>query len=364
MVQSMLVTLFVFCVSLFCCSGIATKTQPMCKIPIFNAILERSQSVVTLFKSIRSFDKESNRKLRRTVFAAEDWKSHRSSARYFKELRKMPSSLVLRSLTVQALTVCLWSAFVVFFNQLAELKPFKLLLPLLSFPSLPVSLTSPSLGLLLVFRTNGAYDRWKKARMSWATISAKSFDLMRQACLWIDNEALKACLVRHVCALSKCLKWYLGQHSDRRLREDLSGVLSTSEVDNVMSSRDRCKFILMKISLLITEAKLIANVQSCMDKGVCDLTSEMCTCDFIYTSPIPLVYTRHTARFLLLWLLAVPMALYDEFRARGAVWYVPLITFFHSIFLFGIEDLGVQVGASGNGSEDCVRRSCDTVVAC
>jgi hypothetical protein len=43
-----------------------------------------------------------------------------------------------------------------------------------------LSLTSPSLGLLLVFRTNAAYARWTEARALWSTVNARSWDLMRQ----------------------------------------------------------------------------------------------------------------------------------------------------------------------------------------
>jgi len=58
------------------------------------------------------------------------------------------------------------------------------------------------------------------------------------------------------------------------------------------------------------------------------------------------MYTRHTARFLLIWLLAMPMSLYHEFRRAEKIaipLVVPVISFFSAIFLFGIEELGVQI---------------------
>ena len=41
-------------------------------------------------------------------------------------------------------------------------------------------LSSPALGLLLVFRTNTAYARWNEARMAWAAIENHSINLARQ----------------------------------------------------------------------------------------------------------------------------------------------------------------------------------------
>lgn len=79
-----------------------------------------------------------------------------------------------------------------------------------------------------------------------------------------------------------------------------------------------------------------------MDRGLCEISASMTTCERIFTTPIPLMYTRHTARFLLLWLLAMPMCLYHEY-ALHQKWMVPIISFLQAIFLFGIEELGVQI---------------------
>ena len=104
--------------------------------------------------------------------------------------------------------------------------------------------------------------------------------------------------------------------------------------------------MLMKISEVMKEGELVPNVHCHIDKGLMEMTSAFSTCDRIFTTPIPLMYTRHTARFLLIWLLTVPMSLYHEFRKTQTVavpFIIPLISFFNAIFLFGIEELGVQI---------------------
>ena len=102
----------------------------------------------------------------------------------------------------------------------------------------------------------------------------------------------------------------------------------------------------MRISEVMKESELVPNVHCHIDKGLMEMTSAFYTCDRIFTTPIPLMYTRHTARFLLIWLLTVPMALYHEFRKSQTLYVpfiIPLISFFNAIFLFGIEELGVQI---------------------
>jgi predicted membrane chloride channel (bestrophin family) len=63
----------------------------------------------------------------------------------------------------------------------------------------------------------------------------------------------------------------------------------------------------------------------------------------IYNSPVPLVYTRHTARFLGFWILALPMALFESF---GTSWnHIGLLpaAILISFFFFGIEELAIQL---------------------
>ena len=106
------------------------------------------------------------------------------------------------------------------------------------------------------------------------------------------------------------------------------------------------QWMLMRISETMKEGELVPNVHCHIDKGLMEMTSAFYTCDRIFTTPIPLMYTRHTARFLLIWLLTVPMSLYHEFRKTQTLavpFIIPLISFFNAIFLFGIEELGVQI---------------------
>ena len=294
-------------------------------------------------------DKETNRKYRRTVFNRYDWKQHRNSNRYFREVANMPNSLILRGLGIPTMIVTVFSWLIVCHNVLVERYGLKLWpnWPILSFPSLPFTLLSSALGLLLVFRTNVAYARWKDGRISWSMVSARSLDLMRQCLMWMSDDRSKSRLVRYTVAFAKTMKWHLGhQGNDRRLQGDLEGVLTSKEIEQLLASRGRVQWTMMKIGEEIRESKLVPNLQSHIDKGVCEMTSAFFTCDRIFTTPIPLMYTRHTARFLLMWLLTTPMSLYHEFRRTEKVaipFVIPIISFFSAIFLFGIEELGVQI---------------------
>ena len=142
---------------------------------------------------------------------------------------------------------------------------------------------------------------------------------------------------------NRCLKWQLGhQGNDRRLIEDLDGILMSKELEQLLTARHRPQWMLFKMSFILRDSGLLPNYQTYIDRNLCDISIAMTACERIYTAPIPLMYTRHTARFLLIWLLTVPMCLYNEFSLYQK-WMVPLISFLHAIFLFGIEELGVQI---------------------
>jgi predicted membrane chloride channel (bestrophin family) len=63
-------------------------------------------------------------------------------------------------------------------------------------------------------------------------------------------------------------------------------------------------------------------------------------CERLYRTPIPLVYTRHTGRFLGVYMLLLPMALWGEL---GGNWAVVPASVTIAVFLFGIEELGIQI---------------------
>ena len=232
-----------------------------------------------------------------------------------------------------------------FLDTLSPVFQFRRFIPILSHPPIPWTLTSPSLGLLLVFRTNAAYSRWSDSRISWATVSSKSFDVMRQGLNWITDKRLKAELVRYITAFGKSLKWWLGnQGNQKRLRNDLTDILTADELEAILKSSHPVQFALMKISSVISRSDLFPNIQTHIDRYICELSTALYVCDRIFTTPIPLLYTRHTARFLLLWLLTLTLPLYNELQSSPwRLIQIPLISFFTSIFLFGIEDLGVQI---------------------
>ena len=86
---------------------------------------------------------------------------------------------------------------------------------------------------------------------------------------------------------------------------------------------------------LITYIYLNVTSQWCKCAG---LTAAASGCDRLLKTPIPLSYTRHTARSLMMWLLTLPAALWPKMGPS-----LILAVFFISYVLIGIDELGVQI---------------------
>jgi predicted membrane chloride channel (bestrophin family) len=75
-----------------------------------------------------------------------------------------------------------------------------------------------------------------------------------------------------------------------------------------------------------------------MDESVRVLQESLGSCEKILTTPIPISYTRHTGRFLVLWLTCLPFV----------IWQVGGCGFF-----VGIHACGSAIRCSCRGSEMC-----------
>ena len=318
---------------------------------------------------------EDSRRYRRTVYRSEDWLKHRSPTRLFRNLQGIFSSGVVRSLVTEvgvvtgvATTVVVWNALAGGYEDWSGAVHPALIgngseYHLLALPALPFTLSSPALGLLLVFRTNTSYARWSEARVAWGRVVSHGRSIMRQSEVWTatyamqndlegnaEHEAARRAGVSGVCdavwAFARCMQaQFLGPDAQVALRADLVATVGEERADELMRARNRPLRALAHLSRLMDDLPMDEKRRVESDKSVILMTDALETCERIFTSPVPLVYTRHTARFLSAWLLLVPLALYEPFAEDwNHIALVPASALM-AIFLFGIEELAVQLGA-------------------
>ncbi|GAX86200.1 hypothetical protein CEUSTIGMA_g13614.t1, partial [Chlamydomonas eustigma] len=284
-------------------------------------------------------DKEAARSERRQAFTHVDWKRHRSSARFIRHLSTIPESWVIRGVLWHVACFILLALGVAAFNYSYACKG---LVPPYSIAIEPMQLTSFALSLLLVFRTNASYARWQEARRSFGSITTTGKDIMRQSLAWFceDDWAGKMALSGWLQALAQSSMYHL--QNEGHLEDDslvpLQGCLNPDELAQLRISSHKPTFCIAMITRLVSRAGMPTELLLRMDENISTLVQAVSSCERIINTPIPLSYTRHTSRFLMVWLTCLPFSLWQY-----CGWAMVPIAGLISFVLLGIEEIGVYI---------------------
>jgi len=309
---------------------------------------------------------EDQRKDRRTVFMHDDWVRHRSSERFLRNMKTIGSSGINQALIKELAFVTSVATFVVVFNMLfvsyqdfggvshiGPLNMFDSTLKSLSLPALPFSIAMPALSLLLVFRTNTGYFRWNEARTLWGGLINNCRNVVRQTNTFFPDDAKHELLKRRMAAETQAfirsLRNFLrGPSDDPTLRSELyelvdKGLMTLGQADDTMKASNRPMFCLSAMSATLRKADIDPMHSARIDSTISVLVDLTGANERIFKSPIPLVYTRLTSRFLTFFLILLPLALWNQLGESWNHWATIPAEFIISFFLFGIEEVGISI---------------------
>lgn len=197
-----------------------------------------------------------------------------------------------------------------------------------------------ALGLLLVFRTNAAYDRFWEGRKQWGTIVNTCRNLAR---------ATRVLLAADPALVEQIIRWtaLFPTAAMNRLRQtpglgEAGDGLPPAEVAAAAAARHTPLWIAKRISELLLDARrrgLISDyVHMSLEGHVHGLMDQMGGSERIQNTPIPFAYVVHLRRALILYCFTLPLALLPTF----GVWTVA-VTLVLAYILFGIEEIGVEI---------------------
>ncbi|HUS50732.1 MAG TPA: bestrophin family ion channel [Candidatus Paceibacterota bacterium] len=169
------------------------------------------------------------------------------------------------------------------------------------------------IGLLLVFRTNTAYDRWWEARKLFGSIHA-AFILVRTNLGDNSGDSLISSL--------------------KKMNNHMFKFLSESELN--LSDETRDEFLKEYISIMkfVKSEKLSLNVE----RKMMDIMEHFCSLERIKDTPIPLSYSLHIKLSLFAYLTILPFSL---FFGMG-IWAIPLVMVLFFI-IAGIEIISNEI---------------------
>jgi ion channel-forming bestrophin family protein len=228
---------------------------------------------------------------------------------------------------------------------------FGMLISLLHFLKLPVSLPILSsivpsivLGLLLVFRTNTAYERFWEGRKFWGSVVNNVRNLARQIWVAIDEKdqddfIAKKSALRLLVAFAVAMKLHLRQESVNSALEPLMSPLQYQKLKSMNNPPIEVAFWIGDYLNKQYDRNCVDVYQlTAMNQLLNSLIDCLGGCERILRTPIPLAYAIHLKQLLLLYSLALPFQMVKDLSwGTGPV--VALISF----TLFGIEEIGLEI---------------------
>eukprot|EP00798_Chlamydomonas_sp_ICE-L_P030040 gene30040-35083_t len=197
--------------------------------------------------------------------------------------------------------------------------------------------TAVALSLLLVFRTNTSYARWDEARKMWGGMLNRSRDLMRLGvtCFPDEDVAAKRTLARWIVAFARSMRIHF--QPEVTLSEELSDILTEEELHLLKKAHHRPLKAIHVMSQVLRNVDMCSRDRQNMNEDLTFYEDVLGGSERILLAPIPVLYTRHTARFLFLWLTVLPFSLFPT----TGVW-TTVVVVGVAMVLCGIEEIGVQ----------------------
>lgn len=178
-------------------------------------------------------------------------------------------------------------------------------------------------------------------------------DLVRMANTYYDTTGVspeeRQADLDHVAlctwAFVRAMKRHLSpeEEDEAEFRLELYEKLPQKQATMIIQAAHRPNRALQDLSYAIDALPMHFMRKNEIQQAVTIFEDDLGSSERLLTSPVPLFYSRHTARFVTAWLLLLPFALYDPF---GGTWnHIGMVptTAVISVFLFGIEELATQL---------------------
>lgn len=213
-----------------------------------------------------------------------------------------------------------------------------------SWPILSGVVPSVVLGLLLVFRTNTAYERFWEGRKAWGILVNTVRNLARQ--LWgaiqerePEDRRAKIETLRLLVAFAVAVKLHLRSEP---LNSEIAALMAPEQYQILQGMNHPPLEIAFWIGDYLQEQherdRLNTYQLSAMLKLLDAMVDVLGSCERILKTPIPLGYAIHLKQLLLIYCLSLPFQIVNELN-----WLTGLVVGLISFTVFGIEQIGIEI---------------------
>ncbi|BAY93391.1 MULTISPECIES: bestrophin family protein [unclassified Tolypothrix] len=256
------------------------------------------------------------------------------------KLKRVPMVLQLKGSVISAIAknVLLFGIFGIIISTLHYYK-----FPV-SQPILGSVIPSIVLGLLLVFRTNTAYERFWEGRKSWGAIVNTVRNLARQ--IWVSVDEVspedrknKITALYLLVAFAVATKLHLrGEPVNQELKELMPSsmyqelkIMNNPPIEVAFWIGD---YLQQRYNYKCLNSYQLTSMQELLN----NLVDNLGICERILRTPMPLAYAIHLKQLLFLYCLLLPFQM-----VQSLGWWTGLIAALVSFTLFGIEAIGLEI---------------------
>ncbi len=212
------------------------------------------------------------------------------------------------------------------------------------FPSFSISVTpfeysGAVLGLLLVLRVNAGVDRWWEARKIWGSIVNQSRNL---AIIGYEYSPQQNKLVQDfvlwVAAWPHVMRESLRKE---RVLSEVQKLLGEKHANDIRASQHMPVYVGAVIARMLKEMRAMGLDDFAFQRAEREralLIDAIGACERIRNTPMPLVLAIKTRRFILLFLLLLPIALVDRLE-----WLTPIVASLAAYPLFSLDEIGAEL---------------------
>jgi putative membrane protein len=176
------------------------------------------------------------------------------------------------------------------------------------------------LALLLVFRTNSAYDRWWEGRKLWGALVNNSRNLALKINAVTTNSKEKefwsVMISNYVFAMKEHLRDGT-KIEELTLKDDLEKVKKVKHVPNFIAAE-----MYKRLHQLYKDNEITGDQLITLDKEVKSFTDIIGGCERIKKTPIPYSYSLFLKKFIFLYVITIPFGMTYDFN----YWTIPIAT--------------------------------------
>ncbi len=191
------------------------------------------------------------------------------------------------------------------------------------------------IGLLLVFRTNTAYERWWEGRKQWGAMvnNSRNFALKINAMLPASDVETRTLYKKLIPNYVYAMKEHLREGADLEKLED-NEFQSNKELEKFKHIPNQiAQAMYIRLHQVYKDGKITGDQLITIDRELNAFTDVIGACERIKKTPIPFSYNLFLKKFIFAYTLTLPFGLAYDLD----YWTIPICTFI--LYIFGSLEL-------------------------